>query len=190
MSETEVQFEHHLIDEFERGENHKTSGRGELNPGFITAFRANQRDNGHPAVFRDGDNAVDGPVTVSLALRWGEENGQVGTTEVEIGPGDIYTISGPDSELRIKFYGPVYSRPENEAILNDLGVHYSLDEWDSHAGVWREVQRLSATNNGVVEEDLSNSTLRVVLTDAPGLDPEKDFRGLIEEGLSPAEALD
>lgn len=190
MSEQEVRFKHQRFEDLDKSDNRKASGPEEINSGFYTAFKSNRRRNGHPAVFREGDNAVEESATASLALRWGEEMSQVEATEVEVAAGDIYTISSPAEKLRIKFYGTVYSRPENENILNDLQVNYSLDKWNSRNEVWAEVQRLGATNNGVVEEEVGESTLRVYLSDAPGLNPEKDFRRLIQNGLSPAEALD
>ena len=178
------------IDEFESSANLSWSERGELNAGFYESYHSNESRNGDPACFNDSEFPIDGPVTVYITLRVGEDDGTIETETFEIDSGDIVKIDTPLGRFRVKFYGPTYFRHESDSVVNEIKLTYGIDVWEPDLGQWNAVERRSGTNQGEIEHEFDETTLRIVLADAPGLHPEVDFESLVRGGLSPAEALD
>ena len=185
-----VSFEKRHIDDFEKAAALGRSTKDTLNAGYYDSFYSNGVRQDSPGSFYDEEIPVDEAVTTSVAVRVGPDDDVVEVSTFDLDCGDIILVETPDKNLRLKVYGPVYHRPEESNVTNELKVTYSLDVWRPEAEQWEEVQRRSGTNQGEIEEELGETTLRLFLMEAPGLHPEADFEDLIGSGLSPAEALD
>lgn len=171
--------------EFNHSHSIKTSARGELNDGYANSVNDDPNDMLGPEYQLSPSSGK-----IAVTLRGQESENILHTSDHDVEVGKVLIISTDQIDIRLKLYGTFVYRHPADNVVTEVTAAYSLDYWDTHAGVWREVQRHSGTNQGVVEEDVQDVTLRVVLYDAPGQDAEADLISFIEAGMSPAEALD
>lgn len=175
-----------------KNSNRTTSGENELNRGFALALRRNfiNRGGGGPA--SEEQYPVDGPVEFYLTAFKGDDpetTDELNTTTVTLDEGDCATISVGKERYRVKLYGLFMYRPEADNILNSQRVAVSIDRWVEHQEVWNEKEFRVEFEESLNWEDRGN-TVRLSVANALGYNPEKDFLDLVDEGLSPAEALD
>lgn len=170
--------------EFDRTPQPNTSDRGELNDGY--AFVLDDPAEMFGPEYRRSPS--EGKIAVTV--RDTDSDTILHTSDHDVAPGKVLTISTDQTDVRLKLYGTFVYRHSSDNVVTEVTAAYSLDYWDTNAGIWREVQRHSGTNQGVVEEDVQDVTVRVVLYDAPGQDAEADLKSFMAAGMSPAEALD
>lgn len=170
----------------------KFSNRGELNGRFVYFLEQHKRQYGGGGCTRDSQHPIEGTAEVFLTSYDGDSptDSTVFTSEVELGEGDAATIRTSDNEFRVKFFGLSIDRPSSERIRKNQNAYVAIDVWDGNDGLWKEVEYQQGFSEPLEWVYPQGGTLRIVVDSAPGRDAEQDFKWLIEEGLSPAEALD
>ena len=167
------------------------SERGELNSAFADRLKSHQIEYGGGGCTSEWDYPIEGPVTLYLTAYIGSEppEGGANTATVTLDEGDSATIGIQDDEYRIKYYGHYMSRSKSDQVINKQSIAFAVDKWDEEEELWIEIDQYTGTSD-TFSETYDGNTIRVVIADAPGYDPEKEFRVLAQKGLTPAEILD
>jgi hypothetical protein len=168
------------------------SNRGQLNEGFVHILEQHKSKYGGGGCTRDTEHPIGGAAEMFLTGYDGDSpaDSTVFTTEIELSEGDAATIRTFDNEFRVKFFGLSIERPSSDRVRNNQSAYVAIDVWDGDDGLWKEVEFQQGFNEPLEWTYPQGGTLRIVVDSAPGQDAEQDFKWLIEEGLSPAEALD
>ena len=155
---------------------------GELNREFVDAFETFREKFDGGACRRADHEPIEGPVALTL-VGIGDESRTVRSVSLE--GGDAATVPAGDRRFRVKLYGQ--RRPTESVGDGDRVVGIGVDVWTDER--WREIDGHVETAS-VVERSYGDAAVKVVVPDAPRIDEPTTLRGLLERGLSPAEAVD
>jgi len=181
------------FDELKRGSGGSATASelGELDRSFYDSLTNNQERYGGGGCYKETHYPVPGSVTLHLAAYEGDSpsDGTVSVTTVTLDEGDTATIGTGASEYRIKLFGSYMARPDAEQIVNDQTVAFGIDVWLERQSCWNTLEKRTGASDSI-EYTNNGTTIRITIADGLGFEPESDFMNLVEQGLSPAEALD
>jgi hypothetical protein len=167
------------------------SRREELNSSFAGMLTTHQRKYGGGGCTRNTEYPIEGDVDLFLTGYFGDiEESAVYSVDVSLKEGDAATIRTPEREFRVKLFGISIERPEEDRIRKNQTAYISIDVWDEDEELWKEVEAIQSFGERLEWQYPRGDSLQIAVDTAPGRDAEVDFKWLIGEGLSPAEALD
>ena len=169
-------------EELSTGYARYTSEPGELNREFVDPLETFREKFGGGACRRADHEPIQGAVALTLV---GIGDSDRTARSVSLEEGDAATIPAGDRRFRIKLYGQ--RRPAERVGRGDRVVAFGVDVWTGDR--WREIDGHVETT-GVAERSHGDGAVRVIVPDAPRIDEPTTLRGLLERGLSPAEAVD
>lgn len=169
-------------EELSTGYARYTSEPGALNREFVDSFETFREKFGGGACRRAEHEPLEGPAALTLVATG---DGDRTVRSVSLAEGDAATVRAGDRRFRIKLYGQ--RRPDESVGSGDRVVGFGVDVWTDDR--WREIDGHVETT-GVTERSYGEAALRVVLPDAPRIEETTTLRGLLEQGLSPGEAVD
>lgn len=170
----------------------RCSERGELNSRFVQILSTHQHKYGGGGCTRKSEHPIGGNVDLFLTGYSGQDvhESTVYTTDVSLSEGDAATIRTGEREFRVKLFGISIERPDSDRVRKTQSTYVSIDVWDNDDELWKEVEATGSFHDRLEWDYPHENTVQIAVDTARGRDAEGDFKWLIGEGLSPAEALD